>query len=75
MEKLKVDQQKEIIDGLIDQLMKENLDLYYVDSSSIANMVWDKIHSEGFNRKEFELVGYLSPEDILILMSYHTKCC
>ncbi|MBC75971.1 MAG: hypothetical protein CME64_08135 [Halobacteriovoraceae bacterium] len=75
MEKLKVDQQKEIIDGIIDQLRKENLDLYYVDSSTIAKMVWEKIHGEGFNRKELEIVEHLSSEDILTLMSYHTNCC
>lgn len=76
MEKLKGTEQKEIVDSLISELSKEHPDLYYTDSSSIANLVYEKIHSKGaLTKQKFDTVKDLSSNDILIVMSYNTNCC
>ena len=76
MEKLKATEQKEIINLLINELSKEDPNLYYTDSSTIATLVHDMIHnSETLNRQKKELVESLSSDDILILMSYKSNCC
>ena len=76
VEKLKATEQKEIINLLINELSKEDPNLYYTDSSTIATLVHDMIHnSETLNRQKKELVESLSSDDILILMSYKSNCC
>ena len=76
VEKLKSTEQKEIIQKCIGELSKEDPNLYYTDSSTIATLVHDMIHnSDTLNREKKDLVSDLSADDILILMSYKTNCC
>jgi len=75
MEKLIVEKQKEIINEIISELSKESIDLYYTDSSTIANLVVEKIQSEKFPKEKKDIVKKLSYSDILILMSYNSNCC
>lgn len=75
MEKLKSDEQKEIVNSIVAELAKKNSELYYTDSSTIANLIYEKIHNPDFSKSKFEKVGELSRDDILILMSYNTTCC
>jgi adenylate kinase len=77
MEKLKSDQQKDIINKLVNLLSKESPDLYYTDSSTIAALVHDKIKTGegGLTHEQKELVKNLSSDDILILLSYKSNCC
>ena len=77
MEKLKRDQQKEIINQLVNQLSKESADLYYTDSSTIASLVHHKIQNDSgqLSHQQMEIVKDLSNEDILILLSYKSSCC
>lgn len=76
MEKLKVDQQKEIINQLVNELANESPDLYYTDSSTISSLVYEKIHgSNNLTKTSLEVVQELSADDILILLSYKSSCC
>lgn len=75
MEQLEAEQKKKIINQLVSELANENIDLYYTDSSTIATLVKEKIHSGKLNRSDLELVENLSTEDILVLMSFHSNCC
>lgn len=76
MEKLKVDQQKEIINKLVNELSNESPDLYYTDSSTISSLIYEKIHgSNNLTKTSLELVEDLSADDILILLSYKSSCC
>ena len=76
MEKLKADQQKEIINSIVSDLAKESPDLYYTDSSTISSLVYDRIQGKNkLSREKLELVDKLSADDILILLSYKSNCC
>jgi hypothetical protein len=76
MEKLKSDEQREIIQNLINLISNEDPSLYYTDSSTIAALVHEKVHTaEVLNRQKFDVVKDLSADDILILMSYRSSCC
>lgn len=74
-EQLKVDQQKFIINKLIAELSKSDPNLYYIDSHTIATLVYEKISSGDLSKQEEEIVVELKVKDILILMSYNSKCC
>lgn len=76
MEKLKVDQQKEVINSIVNELSKESPDLYYTDSSTISSLVYERIQGDNsLSREKLELVDSLSADDILILLSYKSNCC
>ena len=76
MEKLKVDQQKEVINKIVNELSNESPDLYYTDSSTISSLIYEKIHgSNNLTKTSLELVEDLSADDILILLSYKSSCC
>lgn len=75
MEELEADKKKKIVNRLVSELGKESIDLYYTDSSTIANMVVQKIHEGKLPKSEFDLVKKLTFNDVLILMSYNTSCC
>jgi hypothetical protein len=76
MEKLKADQQKEIIKDLVNILANEDPNLYYTESSTIATLVHDMIQNQNsLNKEKFELVKDLSSDDVLILLSYKSNCC
>lgn len=76
MEKLKVDQQKEVINSIVNELSKESPDLYYTDSSTISSLVYERIQGDNsLSREKLELVDSLSADDVLILLSYKSNCC
>lgn len=75
MEELIAKKRKMIVDGLVAELGKENPDLYYTDSSTIASMVVSKIKDHELNAHDYELVKNLTPKDVLILMSFNSNCC
>jgi len=74
-EELKTEKQKKIISEIIAELSKENMDLYYTDSSTIANLVIEKIQNKEISTEKFDLVKDLKTHDVLILMSYNSNCC
>lgn len=75
MEKLKSDQQKEIINNIVSNLSHEHPDLYYSDSNHIAYLIHQKIQEKSLNKSQFDLVKDLSQDDIHIMMSFKTNCC
>lgn len=75
MSDLIADKKKKIINSLVSKLAEENLDLYYIDSSTIASYVYEDIHNKKVSHSEYELVKDLTQSDILVLMSFKTNCC
>lgn len=75
MEKLEIEKQKIIIDKIVRELTKEDIDLYYTDSSTVSHLVYEKINNNFLNKTDYEFVKELSANDILILMSYNSNCC
>lgn len=75
MEKLDSEKQKEIISKLVQKLYSSDPNLYYTDSSTIASMVVEMIPNASLNQEELQLVQSLKASDVLVLMSYRTKCC
>lgn len=76
MEKLKINEQKEIIQDIVNRLAVEDPSFYYTESSVIASLVHEKIHKEKvLSKQKTDLVKGLSAEDIKILLSYRSNCC
>lgn len=75
MEDLLNERRKKIIDRIVRELSKANINLYYSDSSFISALVRDEIHKGVLSQDEFEVVKDLSVKDILVLLSYHSNCC
>ncbi len=77
MEELITDKRKKIVAMIINKLSQEDPNLYYIDSSAIANLVVSKIKKEQglLSKSELELVKDLNHRDIVILMSYNSNCC
>ncbi|MAX66900.1 MAG: hypothetical protein QF441_07970 [Bacteriovoracaceae bacterium] len=76
-EDLKVNQQKKIINNLVEKLAQESTELYYTDSMTICNLVVEKIQAPKNNltKTEYDLVKNLTRNDIQILLSYNSNCC
>lgn len=64
---------KKILDQVLNVLREEDQELYYTDTSSISHIIKDYIEDNNLLREEFELVKDLSPNDILILISYNSR--
>ena len=77
MEELITDKRKKIVALIINKLSQEDPNLYYIDSSAIANLVVSKIKQEKglLSKSELELVKDLNHRDIVILMSYNSNYC
>ena len=75
MEELIVDKQKKIINKIVTELGSSEVDLYYTDSSTIANLIVEKIKEHKLPRHELDIVKDLNYQDVLILMSYNSNCC
>lgn len=70
------EKRKSIVNKLIQQLSNQHMDLYYTDSNTIANLVYEQIQNkENLNKDELDLMKGLSQKDIHILISYKTSCC
>jgi hypothetical protein len=74
-EKLKVEQQKIIVNSLVSLLAEEVPDLYYTDTSTIAHLVVEKIQAKSLSQQDYQLVSDLTKDDVLVLISYQTRCC
>lgn len=70
MEKLIVDQKRDIINSIVEELTKTQPDLYYTDTSTIASIVKDYIHENKLPKEKYELVKDMDFRDIGILMSF-----
>ena len=72
MEKLIVNQKKEIINQIVQKMSEENPDLYYTDTSTLANKIVDHIHvhEKDLKKDEYDLVKDMDFRDIAILMSF-----
>lgn len=74
-EELLITEQKKIIQNVVSELSTTDPSLYYVDSSSISQIIHEHIHEGKLQHNDFEKVKDLRPGDILILLSYKTNCC
>ena len=72
MEKLLIDQKKEIINKIVKKMAKQRPDLYYTDTSTIANRVVEYIQSKELRRDEYDLVKNMDFRDVSILMSFNS---
>lgn len=70
MEKLIINQKKDIINSIVEDLKKTQPDLYYTDTSTIASIVRDYIHANKLSKEKYELVKDMDFRDIGILMSF-----
>lgn len=76
MEKLESNIKKEIINEIIKELSKINIDLYYTDSITIANLIYEEIQQGSLlSKQKKDIVKSLKPDDIHILISFKTSCC
>jgi hypothetical protein len=74
-EKVLNDDRKSIVQSIIDELSQSDPNLYYTNTSIIAQMVYQQIQDKKINRHDFEKMKDLSAADILILISYKSSCC
>ena len=75
-EELVSQKQRLIIEDIISKLFQEDSSLYYAVTSDIVRHVYDKIQKRvSLNQNELELVGELTPKEIMNLISFNTKCC
>lgn len=64
---------KKILDKVVNVLRDEDKELYYTDTSTISHLIRDYIDDNKLRREEYELVQGLTPNDILILISYNSR--
>ncbi|MGB0452915.1 MAG: hypothetical protein ACPGJV_04300 [Bacteriovoracaceae bacterium] len=74
-DELIVEGQKKVLDQVVYELSQQDQSLYYVDSSTIAQIIVEYIEEGKLNEQDLELVKGLSRKDILVLLSYNSSCC
>jgi hypothetical protein len=66
--------QKILIDRLLNEFMQKNESLYYSSTDEVCESLCEYIQKvANLNQNERELIQGLTPEEIKILFSYHSK--
>ncbi len=75
-EKLLIDDQKIIIDKIVNHLSSLGSSMYYESTINICREIHEIIKNKSLlNKNENDSVSMLSPDDIQILLSYNSSCC